>query len=302
MKCHADEMDALAERIATVAADLPGRLGVTVRYLHDDVEVHVAADDLFPAASVIKVPIMVEVYRQAAAALLALDEPLPVLPEEVTDGSGILKYLHAGLDLTVADAVELMIVVSDNTATNLLLRRVGVERVNATMAELGLAHTWTAGPIRVANAALSLAQMSRTTPREMAALLTEIAAGRLIDAASSSAMLRTLEHQFYDDMLPRHLPFTHYPERLGRREMPVRVAHKTGGLSGVRNDVGIVIVQTPAGPRTMVVSAFTADLADDELWTAENVGARAIATIARLAYDTLLRLAGPARDSERIDA
>ena len=84
-----------------------------------------AADDLFPAASVIKVPIMVEVYRQAEAGLLALDDPLPVLAEE--DGRRLRhpQYLHTGLQLTVADAVELMIVVSDNTATNLLLRRVG---------------------------------------------------------------------------------------------------------------------------------------------------------------------------------
>ena len=73
--------------------------------------------------------------------------------------------------------------------------------------------------------------------------------------------------------------------------MPVRIAHKTGGLSGVRNDVGIVRAQTPAGERTMVFSAFTADLADEELWTAENVGARAVAAVARLAYGTLLRLA-----------
>ena len=73
--------------------------------------------------------------------------------------------------------------------------------------------------------------------------------------------------------------------------MPVRVAHKTGGLSGVRNDTGIIRAVTPAGPRMMVVSAFAADLADEDLWTVENVGARAIATIARLAYDTLLRLA-----------
>ena len=286
-----EEMEALRQRIAAVAADLPGRLGVQVRYVHDDVEAGLNADDLFPAASVIKIPIMVETYRQAAARLLSLDDLLPVIPEERTDGSGVLKYLHAGLSLTVADAIELMIIVSDNTATNLLLRRAGAGAVNETMDALGLAQTRTAGPIRMANAEVPLSQMSRTTPREIGALLTMMATGTLVSAEASAAMVETLEHQIYSDMLPRYLPFTYYPERLGLTAMPVRIAHKTGGLSGVRNDVGIVRAQTPAGERTMIFSAFTADLADDELWTVENVGARAIAEVARLAYDTLLRLA-----------
>lgn len=286
-----EEMDALRRGIAAIAADLPGRLGVCVRYPHDDVGVGLAADDLFPAASVIKIPIMVETYRQAAAGLLSLDDPLPVLAEELADGSGVLRYLHPGLPLTVADAVELMIIVSDNTATNLLIRRLGADAVNLAMDELGFARTRTAGPIRAANADVPLARMSRTTPREMCGLLSLLATGALVSADASAAMIATLEHQLYGDMLPRHLPLTYYPERLGLDEMPVRIAHKTGGLSGVRNDVGIVRAQTPAGVRTMLFSAFTADLADEELWTVENVGARAVAAAARLAYDTLLRLA-----------
>lgn len=288
-----DETEALRQGIVALAADLPGRLGVMVYYMHEDVEVAVAADDLFPAASVIKIPIMMEVYRQAAAGLLALDEPLPVVAEERTDGSGILKFLHNNLPLTIADAVELMIIVSGDTATNLVLRRVGADAVNSTMDALSLCRTRTAGPIRTANADIDLSRKSRTTPREMGNLLALLAAGKLVSAEASAAMLETLEHQLYSDMLPRHLPFTYYPERLGLPEMPVRIAHKTGGLSGVRNDVGIVRARTPAGERTMIVSAFTADLADEELWTAENVGARAVAAVGRLAYNTLLRLATP---------
>jgi beta-lactamase class A len=286
-----EEMEALRQRIAAVATGLPGRLGVVVRYLHDDMEAGVNADDLFPAASIIKIPIMVETHRQVAAGLLELDAPLPVIAEEVTDGSGVLKYLHTGLPLTVADAVELMIIVSDNTATNLLLRLLGTDAVNRTMDALGLSQTRTAGSIRTANAEVPLARMSRTTPQEMAELLSLMVRGTLVNAEASAAMIETLDHQLYSDMLPRYLPFTYYPERLGLATMPIRIAHKTGGLSGVRNDVGIVRAQTAAGERTMVFSALTADLADAELWTVENVGARAVAEVARLAYDTLLRLA-----------
>lgn len=284
-------VDTLETAIAAIAADVPGRLGVTVRFLQEGIEVGYAADDLFPSASVIKIPIMVEVYRQADVGTLRLDELLPVLKEEMTDGSGLLQYLHVGLPLTVADALELMIAISDNTATNLLVRRVGADAVNTTMRNLGLSQTRSAGPIRIANTPTGLVRPSHTTPREMALLLAAIAEGRLINAEASAAMARTLEHQVYADMLPRYLPFTYYPERLGLAEMPVRVAHKTGALSGVRNDAGIVSVQTAAGARTMIISAFSAELADEEVWTAENVGVLAIARIARLAYDTLVRLA-----------
>jgi hypothetical protein len=123
-----ETMADLSQAIGSLASRLPGRLGVIVRYLPDGPEACDHADDLFPAASVIKIPIMVEVYRQAASGDLMLDEPLPLLADEVTDGSGLLQYLHRGLDLTVADAVELIIAISDNTATNLLLRRSACSR------------------------------------------------------------------------------------------------------------------------------------------------------------------------------
>lgn len=282
MDRHMAAIDALTEGIAAVAADLPGRLGVFVRYPRDGLEAGYAADDLFPAASVIKISIMAEVYRQAAAALLSLDEPLPLRSEEVTGGAGMLQFLHAGLDLTVADAVELMIALSDNTATNLLIRRVGRDAVNATMDDLGLYNTRTAGAIGRREAPPELAGMSRTTPREMAALLTAIAEGRLVSAAASAAMRRTLEHQVYGDMLPRYLPVT--------AAATVRVAHKTGALSGVRCDAGIIAVDTPRGARTVVVGVFTADMDDGDLWTTENIGLLAGARVGRLAYDTLLVL------------
>ncbi|MDB5058674.1 MAG: peptidase D-alanyl-D-alanine carboxypeptidase 1 [Chloroflexi bacterium] len=286
----AAERDALEQAIAELAGTLPGRLGVNVRFLPGDLEVSFHADDLFPSASVIKIPIMVEAYRQAANGTLSLGELLPLLQEEVTDGSGLLQYMHVGLQLTVTDAVELMIAISDNTATNLLLRRLGVAAVNETMQQLGLTQTRSGGPIRVANGDTPLEQRSRTTPREITTLLAGIAQGTIVSADASAAMMRHLEHQLYNDMLPRFLPIIAYPERLGLEQMPVQVAHKTGGLSGVRLDAGIITAHTATGTRTAVVSAFTADLDDGEIWTVENVGCRTIAEVGRLVYDVLLRL------------
>lgn len=256
-------------------------MGVLVRLPDLDVEVGYNAADLFYAASVIKVPVMVEVFRQIEEGAVALDESLPVLAEELSGGSGILQYLHLGLPVTVRDALELMIVVSDNTATNLLLRRIGgADAVNATMDRLGLFQTRSAGPIGRPNPPSELTSVSRTTPLETAELVSRIVKDAVVSPGTCAVMRTILEHQVYDSMLPRYLPLT--------EDSPITVGHKTGAIRHVRNDAGYISVATNEGRRTAVVSAFTADLDDGNIWTIENIGERAIAEIGRMVYDTLL--------------
>lgn len=277
--------------IADLAGSVPGRLGVVIRLLEDDLDVRWNADELFPSASIIKVPIMVEAYRQAEAGVLDLDEMVLLCRADMTGGSGLLQFLHLGLTLTIADAIELMIAVSDNSATNVVLRRIGVDAVNNSMQRLGLTHTWSAGPLIQPPPGGGPRRLSETTPRDMAVLLSGIAQAEVVSATACDAMLATLEHQVYGDMLPRYLPITSQPERLAPPDLPVCIAHKTGALSGVRNDTGVLTLTTPAGPRRAVISAFTADLADEDLWTVENVGERTVAAVGRLTYLAMLRLA-----------
>lgn len=258
-------------------------MGVLVRLPDLGVEVGYNAADLFPTASVIKVPIMVEVFRQVEEGSLTLDETLPVRAEDLSGGSGVVQFLHLGLPLSVRDAVELMIIISDNTATNLLLRRIGgSDAVNATMDRLGLLQTRSAGPIGRHNPPSEPSKLSSTTPREMTNLLGRIVKDEVVTPGACAAMRDILEHQIHDAMLPRHLPIT--------GDSPITVGHKTGAINHVRNDVGYISVVTDEGRRTAVVSAFTADLDDGNLWTIENIGDRAVATVGRMVYDALLDL------------
>lgn len=278
-------LDTLRGEIERLAADLPGTLGASILFLEDGARVDVQADISFPAASMIKVPIMVEAYRRAAEGALDLEEMLTVRTEDRMGGSGLLQFLHPGLQLTVRDAIELMITVSDNVATNLVLARVGHERVNQTMAEWGLPQLWSAGFLgHGAN------PPSQATPRAMTDLLTRVAQREIITPEACDAMLTTLERQLYDDGLPRSLPVMAYPERAGLAASPVRVAHKTGSLDGVRHDAGLLLCQLASGPRTISISVFTKDLHDGDLWTPDNIGLVAIARVARQAYDTQLAL------------
>ena len=98
-------------------------------------------DELFPTASVFKVPVIVELYRQVEAGAVSLEEELALREEDKVPGSGILQELSPGLMVTLRDLVSLMMIVSDNTATDLLIEKVGMENVNATLRRLGLKRT-----------------------------------------------------------------------------------------------------------------------------------------------------------------
>jgi beta-lactamase class A len=283
-------MRRLRQHLEGVAADLPGRLGYCISYPDVNLQVEMNSTDWFPSASLIKVPIMVEVFRQVETGRLSLQDTLQLSPEAVSGGSGMLQFLHPGLELSVHDAVELMIGLSDNTATNLLLTLVTSEAVNATMEDLHLANTRSAGLLGRANAPEDPRLWSRTTPRDMTTLLTGIALGTVVSPKASRCMLSVLQHQQFTEMLPRCLPLVSDPSADG--EHRIQLGHKTGALDHFRADAGILRVEFPTGRRTVVISAFAADLEDGDLWTVENIGVRAVASIGRAAYDALVEIHG----------
>jgi beta-lactamase class A len=127
-----------AARLDDLGAELGGTVGVCARNLATGVTVAHRADERFPLASVFKVPVMVEVMRQVDRGVLRLDERLTLTEADKSPGSTLI-HCHPGLALTVRDLLYLMITLSDNTATDMLWRRVGLGSVNATMRALGLA-------------------------------------------------------------------------------------------------------------------------------------------------------------------
>ncbi|HEY5388265.1 MAG TPA: serine hydrolase [Thermoleophilia bacterium] len=126
------------ERIAAIAAELGGAVGVAARNLASQAEVTVDGDGLYPMASCFKIPVMVEVMRQVDAGALRLDDRLTLAEADKSPGSTLI-HCHAGLQPTIRDLLYLMITLSDNTATDMLWRRVGLRSVNDTMRLLGLA-------------------------------------------------------------------------------------------------------------------------------------------------------------------
>ena len=211
-------------------AGLPAHAGVVV-LAGDGTELFAEhAEEAFPAASVIKIPLVMTLYADAAEGRLSLDERCAVGAR--VDGSGVLRHLMDLPDLTLHDLATLTVIVSDNTATNRLIERVGLDRVAERLREWGCTGT------RLQRAMFDEAAANRgadnvAVPREMASLLLRLLRGECAGRATSDAVLGVLERTQDDSLLRRYLP------------AGARVAHKTGSLDGVRNDAGIVYAERP---------------------------------------------------------
>lgn len=293
---QATPVPAPTDRITPIVSTFPGEIGVFAKELSTGDTIALNADVRFPTASVIKVAVMVEALSQVADGTLALDRTVTLREGAKVGGSGTLREMHDGLEVTVRDLLHLMIVISDNTATNLLLEKVGTLKVNARMKEYGLEHTRIFRPTFRGGQPDCCPEEERefglgmSTPREMGALMERIATGRAVSEWASAQMFDLLERQQDRHMIARRLP-------LGADG--VKVANKTGtdeeklvDGSGTRGHVrgDAAIIETPRGRYVLVV--FTRRVKDNS-WTTDHAALIAGAEISRLVYDAFTHAAEP---------
>jgi beta-lactamase class A len=278
-------MKQLESEVSAVVAAFRGLMGVAVVDLATGEAMGVNADERFPTASTIKTAVMVAAYQQIADGTLALDTTVPLRTEDKVGGSGVLNGLHEGLPLTIGDLIHLMIVLSDNTATNMLIGRIGTARVNERLDAYRLPNTRLFRPTFRDGRPDVLPELERefglgmTTPREMAALMAMIGRREAVSESASDAMLATLRRQQDRAMIPRLLPSS------------VQVANKTGtdeekhaGPDGVRRHVRAdAAVVTGAGFRYAI--AICARRIEDTRWGVENDAVVTGARVSRIVYD-----------------
>lgn len=232
------------EGIEGLIRGAPGRVGLAVKDLSTGEGFGWSVDERFPAASVIKLPVLVEALHQEQEGKLSLQECIPVRREDKVGGFGILKEIDSLEALSLLDLLTLMTIISDNTAANLCIERVGMAAVNDTAASLGMKGTL------LQRKMMDMAARERgldnfTTPGDVALLLETLVAGQALTPEKCDLALSIMKRQQVKDRLPLLLP------------AEVEVAHKTGELNGVRHDVGVLFV----GPRKVVVAALTSDFA-----------------------------------------
>lgn len=230
-----------------LAAHRSGTLGVSARHLDTEEEVHFGADELLPTASVIKLPILVELMRQVFHDGRSLEARIVLREQDKCGGSGILKVFDPGLAMTVRDVATLMIVLSDNTATNLALDVVGgAGSVNSAMDRLGYRTIRLHHRVDFEVIGDDVRRLGEATPREMSALMHGIATRSVFGPEVSAAVEEVLVQQQYLDQVPRYLRVMPYATDLGLTP-EISVANKTGFFTGTRVDAGIVRFRAGGG-------------------------------------------------------
>lgn len=213
-----------------------GVVGYAVHNLDTGERLARRGGETFPTASLIKVPILVALYDLVERKMIALDDPITILRIDQVPGAGQLQHLRPGVTIRVGDAARLMITISDNTATNLLLDRVAIRRVWEKMEALGLPHTKVHSKSfqRFTSVAMDSSVkygLGVTTPDEMAALYARLAAGTAVSPAADSAMLALMFDNEDDALLQRHVD-------------GVRAASKTGATDQVRTECALWELQS----------------------------------------------------------
>ncbi|MEA2524304.1 MAG: beta-lactamase class [Thermomicrobiales bacterium] len=272
----ADVVGAIERELAAFA----GTGGVAAKHLGTGEEIRVNADEETGTASTIKVPILIELFRQVEAGQIDLETKLADSLATRAPGSGILRDLSVGNPLSIRDVAILMIVVSDNTATNMLIDLVGLDRVNATMTEFGFPRTQLRNRLDFPKIGDEVRNLAVTTPGELAGIMEALAAGRILNDASRAEILRIMGMQHYLDLVPRYLPYTPYAEELDRPDNGLRIANKTGGWTGFRADMALV-----EWPGTRYVIGIATEGDPDTRFWAENAGSQVIGRISRLIFD-----------------
>jgi beta-lactamase class A len=239
----------LQSRLEEIAATFSGQLGVAID-----------ADVVFPTASVIKVPVLVAVLREVEAGGLDLARRVELTAEDRVGGSGILKVLQPGLAMSLEDVLVLMIALSDNTATNLAIDLLGgVDAVNTAMSDLGLGTIMLHNRVDFELIGDDASGFGTATPADLARLMLLIADGRCFSPFVSETAERILGTQQYLDQALRYVHTAPYAAELGITPS-LSFASKTGFISGVRVDAGIVRFAGGGGYAYAVMNRGSRDL------------------------------------------
>lgn len=276
----------LKQEILKLAGIYSGRIGLYAKNLKTNEEIKINSDTLFPTASVIKLPILVTLFDKSKNGEIDIYKEIIIPSIEKVGGAGVIQYLNGDTRIKLIDAATLMIILSDNTATNAVIDQFAKEHddklnaVNSTMEKLGLKNTKLLNKVFSYSTKKNTPEAKRfglgySTPSEMGKLLEMIYHHQIIDSFYSEWIINILRNQQDDTMIRRFLPYNKLKENEN-----IIVANKTGAVDRARIDVGIVY-----SPKCDFVIAIFADESNDTSWTHDNKTQNAVAKAARLVYD-----------------
>ena len=276
--------ETMDRKVRAAISGFQGTVRLYARNLDTGESYGIGENEKVRTASTIKLPIMAAVFRAVAAGRAKWDETLTLREQDKVTGSGVLREFSSGLKLPLRDVVHMMIVVSDNTAANMVIERITADAVNAEMDRYGLTATrcmrkilGDGQPLKDPSgfsAAGKLPENQRfglgsTTPKEMVTLLEKLERGEVVSPAASKEMIAILKRQQFKEGIGRHLEDNW-------------VASKSGALDALRSDVGLVYA-----PKGRVAIAVTVDDMPKVDYSPDNAGNILISNLAKMLVEGL---------------
>ncbi len=256
-------------------------MGIYINDLKGNV-IMMNADEKFETASTIKVYILAALFEAIENGKASLSDMLEYKDSHTIDGSGILNSLEVGTVLSVKNLATLMIIVSDNIATNILIDYLGVDAINECIQRLGCKDTILHNPIDF----VKYDKLGTSTPADYGSIFERMAQGTLISPEASAQMLAICKQQHYNSMLTKSIP-AYYLDPDNFDEEIIYVASKSGSMNACRNDGGIV--STPYGKYVIVL--FNKEFSD-AMYYPEHPATVFGAKVSRLIFDQYIALEG----------
>lgn len=235
----------LEKRIEAELKSYDGKMCIYADDMKGNV-IAIGADEEFETASSIKTYILACLFDEIEKGNASLDDMITYEESHVVDGSGVLCSLEPGAVLRVKDAATLMIIVSDNIATNMMIDYLGLDAINACIQKLGCKDTVLHNPINFEK----YDKLGTTTPRDYGSVFTRLEKHELISPEADEKMLEILKKQHYNSMITKDFP-PFYMDSDNTDDILIRVASKSGSMDACRNDGGIIF--TPYGPYVLVM-------------------------------------------------
>lgn len=247
-------MKEITKQIQSIAEKTGGTWGIVLEVLETNERWAWNEDYIFNAASIIKIPIMTAAFSQCEQGAYRFTDSLTLKRDDIVGGSGVLQHMSPGTKFTIYDLIVLMMIQSDNTATNILIEFLGKAEIQQTMEELGLSKS------KFFNKLMTVPVKKEgnnvITAKEVAFLLKQLATGKIISQYACERMVDIMKRQQIQDALPRKLPILN-SNVIGKLPQWA-LAHKTGKVTGVRHDVGILYVRN----KTCIVTILSKNIND----------------------------------------
>lgn len=263
-----------------------GRIGLHARNLQTGDEIAINADDSFPTASTVKLPVLTTLMQQVHDGDYTLDDPLMLRRADKTLGSGLLKNLTPGLTMPLRDWAFLMMNISDNTATNVLIDHVGIDNVAAWLADHDFPDITLHNKLILSEIRDDLYHFGTATPRGLGRLMTAVHQRQIVSEPLCDEMMRAM-NKVGSERVGRYLPFEEWDSDTPEAER-LQLAGKTGSFKGCRAQTAVVWRGKWQEARGFALTVMTEGDPAPELWSVDAAGVLVIGRIAQTVYEWIM--------------